>query len=253
MLLFVHCAVTMAWRLLNTLRLIAFPLQAPEKRVSVLCCVWPSQESEAVRVFAISRTTREKSGNPAAAKYVFRKTSALFAVHPLSGVTFSKGPSFHKWVACMYTLHLRMLKMILKTDFVLCYFPLSKQCLSPSSSSKIILEARLIVVAFPLNCISCSCLWDGYKFQHLCTLSFQVSLTFIEKDNIKLPSLSRSPPLLPSGKRLPCISALHAGGEACTDLWWIHSRSSEVTFSSMISSIYQHVGPSFTSTLLSLS
>lgn len=76
--------------------------------------------------------------------------------------------------------------MILKTDFVLCYFPLSKQWLSPPSSNKTILEARLIVVAFPMNCISYSCLWDSYKFQHLCTLSFQVSLTFIEKDNIKL-------------------------------------------------------------------
>lgn len=86
-------------------------------------------------------------------------------------------------------------KMILKTDFVLCYFPLSKQCLSPPSSNKLILEARLIVVSFPLNCISRSCLWDSYKFQHLCTLSFQVSLTLIEKDNIKLLSLSRSPPI----------------------------------------------------------
>lgn len=96
--------------------------------------------------------------------------------------------------------------MIPKTDFVLCYFPLSKQCLSPPSSNKIILEAGLIVVAFPLNCISCSCLWDSYKFQHLCTLSFQVSLTFIEKDNIELQSWSSSPPLLPSGESLPCLS-----------------------------------------------
>lgn len=98
------------------------------------------------------------------------------------------------------------------------------------------------MVAFPLNCISCSCLWDSYKFQHLCTPSFQVSLTFIGKGNIKLQSWSSSPPLLPSGKSLPCLSKW-------AKLAWTFDEFT-VGFSSSMLSIHQRVGPLFPSPLL---
>lgn len=205
MLLFVRCALIEVWRLLNTLWHPAFPLQAAgKKNLSVGCCVWPSPESWAVWAFAVSWTTQVKSYNPAAAKYSCRKTRGILQSLPRldPGVTL-RGTLPPRTSSLDVYLTLRCAhKTTPKTGFVLCSFPLSKQHLSPPSSNKRILEARLIVVAFPLNRISYSCLWGSYKFQHLCTLSFQVSLTFIGKDNIKLQSLSRSPPLLPSTNRL---------------------------------------------------
>lgn len=107
------------------------------RNVPVLCCVWPSRGSLAVQVFIKDNTRKE--WYPAAGNCVFRrKNTALlsFPCHALQETLPAQR-------SCLY-VHLILswaCKMILNTDFALCYFPLSKHCLSPPSSNKIILEA----------------------------------------------------------------------------------------------------------------
>lgn len=121
------------------------------------------------------------------------------------GATLSRGPSLHKQVClcgCTY------LCLSHGSKDRLCCFPLSKHHLSPPSFNKVIQEDKLIV-AFPLNCISRSCLWDTYKFQYVCTLSFQLSSTFYWKD---INGRMRAALLLCSQKCCaPCFCAAHCG------------------------------------------
>lgn len=238
--LFVCCTLSIVLRLLHTLQHIVFPLQAPEKQcVSVPCvCMTLPRELGSAGICNIMGNRREEwySCSPIP---LWKPRAGAVPPLPASWSHVLRG-ALPPQTSCLpaYITLTCAYQAIPKTDFVSCCFPLSKHCLSPPSFNKIILEDRLIVVAFPASCISRSCLWGSHKFQHLCTPSFQLCLTFIEKDNIKLPSLNRSPPLLPPGRRLPCVSVVRAAGEACTDRGWIHSQSPEVAFSSLIPSIY---------------
>lgn len=149
--------------------------------------VSPSQESKAV-----SWTAQR-----GAVVLQLRDTMAGDKCHqplPDPGATLSRGPSLHKQVClCSYT-YLCLSRG--SKDRLRC-FPLSKHHLSPPSFNKVIQEDKLIV-AFPLNCISCSCLWDTYKFQHECTLSFQLSSTFYWQRQHQWQSGCSSPALLPA-------------------------------------------------------